>query len=428
MKEKFDICMIGLGPVGTVSGLCFAQQGFRVIGVDSNPQRVKSFDSNTAPFVEPAVNTLVAQMRKADVFHTTTDFAHAVRISKIIMVAVGTPATVGSGKPDFTALDAVAEALGRHMSKGSIIVLRSTVPPGTLRYRLAPIIEQFSGMKAGHDFYIAANPEFLREGHAIEDFFDAGRVVIGADDEHVFAAIAGLYPDVKGERLHTSIESAEFAKYVDNSWHAVKVAFANEIGRTAAAVGCDVQETAKIFLADRKLNLSAKYLQPGFAFGGSCLPKDVQGLNWLAQAHDVNLPVMQAIMPSNDEQIKRGVDTIVASGARRVGLLGLAFKEGIDDLRESPILYVAQALKAIGIEVYGCEKWLEAGAFIALPGGERLVNSPLEEVLQKAEVLVKFRSLASYDIPANVRLPIIDLTEAVYQFNRLPEQRIKATG
>lgn len=423
MGKLFDVCMIGLGPVGTVSAICFAKQGFKVIGVDIDTARVEAFTRNEAPFVEPGVNELVREVQASGHFSATTDFHHAVTQSRIVMIAVGTP-TPASGAPDLSYLDAVAKSLGESFKtmeqKGTVVVLRSTVPPGTMRHRLAPVIEKISGLKAGVDFHIASNPEFLREGMAIVDFFDTGRVVIGADTEFAASAIEALYRDVTGPRIRTDIETGEFAKYVDNTWHALKVAFGNEIGRTVMAFGGNVEDTINIFLADDKLNISAKYLRPGFAFGGSCLPKDVRGLNWFAGLHGAHLPIVAAIMESNEEQINQGVEAILATGARKVGFLGVAFKEGVDDLREAPALSVAQKLIAQGIEVIAHDPSYAAGEKLKLPhsGGE-LAMAELDQVVAWSQALVKFHNIAAYTtLLEEVSQPTVDLTQVVQQVKK----------
>lgn len=420
LKDFYDVCMIGLGPVGAVSGLCFARQGFRVVGVDIDQERVQALAQGRAPFTEPGIDALTREMLAAGRFTATADFAHAVQHSRIIMIAVGTP-TPPSGEPDLSFLDNVAESLGKAFKQKitgtPVVVVRSTVPPGTMRQRLAPRIEKLSRRRAGRDFHIASNPEFLREGKAIQDFFDTGRVVIGTDGVEAAEWIEALYRDVSGERIRTTVETAEFSKYADNSWHALKVAFANEIGRTVRAFGGNVEDTARIFLADEKLNISARYLQPGFAFGGSCLPKDVCGLHWFAARHGVKLPVIGAIMASNQEQIAQGVAAILATGAQKVGLLGVAFKKEVDDLRESPALYVAAALKAHGVQVAAHDAYYQAGDRLILPDtDETLEMAELETLTRQSDLLVKFHDIASYNaLQAIGEPPLLDFTQVVQQ-------------
>ena len=236
-----------------------------------------------------------------------------------------------------------------------------------MRGRIGKIIEEHSGKTMGEGFDIGSNPEFLREGKAIQDFFSTGRIVMGTDNKRAADAIESLYKDVKGKRMHASVESAEFAKYVDNTWHAVKIAFANEIGRTVQAFGGNPEETTEIFLSDDQLNISPYYLRPGFAFGGSCLPKDTRGLLALARKNGVELPMVAGIMPSNEEQIDQGVARIMQHNPKKVGLLGVAFKEHVDDLRESPALMVASKLMAKGVEVIAHDPCYSAGDQLELP-------------------------------------------------------------
>ena len=423
MTKKYDVAMIGLGPVGTVSGACFAKQGFQVIGVDIDEKRVAAFNTKTAPFVEPGVNELVEEIIDNGTFRATTDFDYAVTNSRVVMIAVGTP-TPESGSPDLSFLDNVALSLGKAFKameeKGTVVVLRSTVPPGTMRNRLAPVIERESGLKAGEDFYIASNPEFLREGMAIKDFFDTGRIVIGAEEPVAAQAIEDLYKDVNGERIRTTVETGEFAKYVDNTWHALKVAFGNEVGRTVKAFGGNVDDTIKIFLADKQLNISSHYLRPGFAFGGSCLPKDVRGLSWFSDLHGVDLPIVKAIMDSNEEQIDQGVKAVLATGAKKVALLGVAFKEHVDDLREAPALYVAPKLRDAGVEVIAHDVCYEAGDKLkTYRGGADLEMTTLEDAIAEADVLVKMHNIDLYN-EIKTDKPMVDLTKLVQETSPTP--------
>ncbi len=427
MSKKFDVAMIGLGPVGTVSGACIAKQGFQVIGVDIDAKRVDAFNSKTAPFVEPGVNALIEEIIDNGTFRATTDFDMAVTNSRVVMIAVGTP-TPESGSPDLSYLDAVALSLGKAFKsmkeKGTVVVLRSTVPPGTMRNRLAPVIERESGLIAGKDFYIASNPEFLREGMAIKDFFDTGRIVIGAEEEFAANAIEELYKDVNGERIRTTVETGEFAKYVDNTWHALKVAFGNEIGRTVKAFGGNVDDTIKIFLADKQLNISSHYLRPGFAFGGSCLPKDVRGLSWFSELHGVDLPIVKSIMSSNEEQIDQGVKAVLAISGQKIGLLGVAFKEHVDDLREAPSLYVVPKLRDAGKTVFAHDVCYEAG--IKLPtyrNGGDLEMKALEALVAECDVLVKLHNIVLYN-DLKTDKPIVDLTQLVQEISPNPVRKI----
>lgn len=429
-NKKYDVCMFGLGPVGTISAACFAKQGFNVIGVDVDPKKIEAFENNKAPFIEPGIDELIEEVQKNGKFRATTDAIEAAANARIIMIAVGTPTPADSGKPDLTYLDKVSESIGQAI-KGQeksdvIVVVRSTVPPGTMRRRLAPIIEANSGLTLDKDFFVASNPEFLREGKAIYDFFNTGRVVMGADQPHVNDAIEELYKDVDGKRIKTSIESAEFAKYVDNTWHALKVGFANEIGRVCKAFGGNIENTTEIFLSDDKLNLSSYYLTPGFAFGGSCLPKDVRGLRHLAGNLDVNIPIVDSILDSNEEQIAQGVQAILDTKASKVGFLGVAFKAGVDDLRESPALEVALQLKAKSTEIIAHDPAYKAGDQLVLSANEKLDMVDIEAIKDTCETIVlfhnteSFRAIEAACIKAGIN--VVDLTKTAQKdINNLDE-------
>lgn len=396
----YDVCMIGLGPVGTVSGLCFAKQGFNVIGVDVNPQRVASFAEGKAPFIEPGVSELVAETLKAGTFRATANAEAAIAQAAVIMIAVGTPTPEETGEPDLTYLDAACTVIGKAIAgvkHTPVVVVRSTVPPGTMRRRLGKIIEEHSGKKIGVGFHIGSNPEFLREGKAIKDFFSTGRIVIGADTAEAGDAIERLYRDVKGKRMRVSVESAELAKYVDNTWHAVKVTFANEIGRLCQESGGNPEETIRIFLADDQLNISSYYLRPGFAFGGSCLPKDTRGILALARKNDVALPMIAGVLPSNEAHIDLGVARILKHRPKTVGILGAAFKEHVDDLRESPALMVASKLLASGVNVIGHDPYFNPGEELSLPRTDKKLRmATLEEVLAQADTLAQLHNIETY--------------------------------
>ncbi len=412
---KYDVCMLGMGPVGTVSGLCFAKQGFQVIGVDINPERVASFNEGRAPFAEPGVNDLVQETLKMGTFRATADAKDAISNARVVMIAVGTPTPEETGEPDLSQLDAVAKTIGesiRDVKHIPVIVVRSTVPPGTMRNRIAKIVAEHSGKKAGQEFNIGSNPEFLREGRAIKDFFHTGRVVIGADSPHAASEIERLYKDVEGKRVVVSVESAEFAKYVDNTWHAIKVTFANEIGRVCQAFGGTPEETTRIFLADDQLNISPYYLRPGFAFGGSCLPKDTRGILALARKNGASLPMIAGVLPSNEEQIDQGVARIMQHKPKKVAILGAAFKEHVDDLRESPALMVATKLLEKGVEVVGHDPFYAVGEELALPRTDKKLKIvSLDEAVQQADAIAQLHNIEPYNnVARTTAKPVENLT------------------
>lgn len=415
MSTTYDMCMLGMGPVGTTSAVCIAKQGFNVVGVDINPKRVEAFARGEAPFIEPEVNDIIKETQAKGNFRVTADAREAIRSARIIMIAVGTPTPEETGIPDLSQLDAVAKSIGeaiRDVDHQPIVVVRSTVPPGTMRGRIGKIIAEASGKQIGEGFHIGSNPEFLREGKAVKDFFHTGRVVIGADNEATANAIMELYKDVIGKRVKVSVETAEFAKYVDNTWHAVKVTFANEIGRVCQAFGGNPSETVEVFLADDQLNISPYYLRPGFAFGGSCLPKDTRGLLALARQFNVTIPMVGGLLDSNEEQINQGVERIMRHQPKVVGLLGVAFKEHVDDLRESPALMVASKLMAHGIKVVAHDPFYEADEQLDLPRTDKkLTMSTLEDVLAQAEVLAQLHNIDTYNQAAkSAKQPVENLT------------------
>ena len=412
---QYDVCMLGMGPVGTVSGLCFAKQGFQVCGVDINPERVAAFQSGRAPFEEEGVHDLVRETLDMGTFRVTADAQEAIRQSRIIMIAVGTPTPEETGIPDLSQLDAVAKTIGesiKDVDHTPIVVVRSTVPPGTMRTRIAKIIAEHSGKEISKGFNIGSNPEFLREGKAIKDFFNTGRVVIGTDTPEAADKIEELYKDVTGKRIKVSVESAEFAKYVDNTWHAIKVTYANEIGRMVQGFGGNPEETTEIFLADDQLNISPYYLRPGFAFGGSCLPKDARGLLALAKKNGVNLPMVAGVLPSNEEQIDQGVARIMAHKPSKVAILGCAFKEHVDDLRESPALMVASKLLAQGVDVIGHDPCHKVGDELPLPRTDKKLKlASLEDAMQFADVLAQLHNIDLYhDAAKTTSKPCENLT------------------
>jgi len=346
------ICVCGLGYVGAVTSACLAHLGHVVTGVDVVPAKVDSMNAGLAHFVEAALDDLTLNMVRAGRLSATVDCARAVRQADMTFICVGTP----SGEDGALAIDhvrAVCQEIGealRGVSSYHVVVIRSTLLPGVTRGELVPILERASGRRVGQ-FGVCLNPEFVREATAVADFFEPSRTVIGSIDERGARLLARVYNGLPGPVVHTTIEVAELVKYADNWWHALKVVFANEVGTLAASVGVDGAEAMRIFALDTKLNLSAKYLRPGSAFGGSCLPKDVRALSHMAREHRLKLPLLESVIPSNRMHIERALEAIHACGLRRVGVLGLAFKPGTDDIRESPALDLVAALIAAGYDV-----------------------------------------------------------------------------
>jgi GDP-mannose 6-dehydrogenase len=343
------ISVFGLGYVGAVSAACLAADGHTVVGVDTNKVKVDLLNEGRSPVVEAGLGELVAESVSAGRLRATTDCAEAVGATDLGFICVGTPSRA-NGSLDLAYLRRVAEEIGealRGHQAPFVVVVRSTVLPGTTRGVIRPTLEQ----AAGRPVSICVHPEFLREGTAIRDYHEPSKVVIGADDEDARALVTPIVVQPGAPVIQTEVELAEMAKYADNAWHALKVTFANEIGSVAKAQGLDGQRVMEMLCADTKLNLSPVYLRPGFAFGGSCLPKDVQALRYRGRSLDLDLPVLNSILPSNQQQLDRAFQMIAAAGSRQVGVLGLAFKPGTDDLRESPMVEVVERLIGKGYDV-----------------------------------------------------------------------------
>lgn len=344
------ISVFGLGYVGTVCAACFADQGHHVIGVDKSEDKVELIRTGRSPIVERDIDDLVARSVKDKRLSATREAMEAVAATDVSFVCVGTPSRP-NGALDLSGVETVATEIGRAIrlkAEPHTVVLRSTVVPGTTRDVLAARLAEEAGNVACS---VAFNPEFLREGSAVADFNAPAKTVIGAFDDATAETVASLYRDLPGPKITTEVEIAELVKYVDNSWHALKVAFGNEIGLIAKTLGIDSHSVMDIFFQDRRLNISPAYLRPGFAFGGSCLPKDLRALTYLARRHDLNLPVLDHILESNRMLIDRGVDWILSRSGKRIAFLGISFKSGTDDVRESSFVEMVERLIGKGREI-----------------------------------------------------------------------------
>ena len=360
------VSIFGLGYVGCVTAACLARAGHQVIGVDINPDKAAMVNGGTAPLVEPGLGELLAEVTAAGRLRATTSTAEGVAGSDLALICVGTPSR-DNGQLDVDAIRRVAEGIGhqlRQHPKPYAVVLRSTVLPGTTE---SVLLAALRGTGTPHlpDLTVAVNPEFMREGSSLRDFSQPPLTLVGSDGPHAGALLRDLYAQVDAPFVQTSIRSAEMAKYVSNAFHALKITFANEIGDLCEALGADIGEVMRVFLMDRKLNISEAYLRPGFAFGGSCLPKDLRALTHAARAADLALPLLSQILPSNDRQIQQGVSRVLATRRRRIGVLGLAFKPGTDDLRESPMVLLVETLIGKGCDV----RILDRSVSIARLGG-----------------------------------------------------------
>jgi GDP-mannose 6-dehydrogenase len=345
-QPKPAISVIGLGYVGAVSMACLAHLGFRMVGVDISRDRVRTIRAGRSPIVEDRLGELLTEGASAGRIEATQNAIAAVLSTDVTFVSVGTP-TAKDGGCDFTYVRNASRAVGQALAlKNSyhVVVLRCSVPPGTTLDIVVPEIEKASGKSLGPDFGICFNPEFLREGMAVADFFAPPKTVVGASDERAAQRVSGIYGAIDKNVIFTSIEVAEMVKYVDNVWHAAKVAFGNEVGRLCKSFQIDSHEVMDIFVKDTKLNLSPYYLKPAFAFGGSCLPKEVRAVSHIAGMRGVELPLIDSLIPSNKVQIREALRMLAAYKGKRIGFLGITFKSGTDDLRESPTLDLMSAL------------------------------------------------------------------------------------
>jgi GDP-mannose 6-dehydrogenase len=423
---SLSISIFGLGYVGSVSAACWASMGHRVTGVDINSLKVETLASGCSPIVEPRMSELVAEGHQASRLHATTDGIAAVLDSDISFVCVGTP-SLPSGKLDLSYLEHVTREIGAALKKKKshhVIVLRSTVLPGTTESLVIPILQSASGGRAGADFTVCYSPEFMREGSAVADFLEPPYTILGAQNPEHLAPLRRLYESTPGLRFETAIPVAEMVKYASNVFHAVKVSFANEIGTLCKHFGVDTEAVTRIFISDTKLNVSPAYLLPGFAFGGSCLPKDLRALAYRARELDLSLPLLEALMPSNAEHLNRAVDAVLHSGKKRVSLLGLSFKAGTDDLRESPQVELVKRLLGEGCQVRIWDQDVSLGRLAGsnrqyiekvIPQIGSLLSTDLEQVVRTAEVVIignksaRKEQLSPYLEPGQIILDLVNL-------------------
>jgi GDP-mannose 6-dehydrogenase len=393
------VSVFGLGYVGSVSAASLASDGHEVIGVDVNVDKVRTVNAGRSPIVEPGLNELLALGVAEGRVRATTDTTEAVRDSEVSLICVGTPSR-RNGSLDLTYLERVSEQIGaalRDKPTYHVVVVRSTVLPGTTHDVVIPALERESGKKYGEGFGVSVNPEFLREGTAIKDFRKPPITLVGHNHAADASGTIALYQSIDAPLVSTSIRVAEMMKYTSNTWHALKVCFANEIGNLCKRFGVDSHEVMDIFCRDEKLNLSPYYLKPGFAFGGSCLPKDVRALQYRAKEVDVELPVISQILPSNRMQIQQAFDQIIETGKKRIGLLGFSFKAGTDDLRESPMVILAEQLLGKCLKLCIYDKNVSLAKLVGsnkeyiekqIPHLSSLLRPTIAEVISKAEVIV----------------------------------------
>jgi GDP-mannose 6-dehydrogenase len=393
------LSIFGMGYVGTVSAACFADVGHEVIGIDTIPEKVNIINQGRSPVVEAGINVRIARAIRNGQLRATLDTEEAIAASDMSLVCVGTPGRP-NGSLDLSHIKNVCQQLGRALKfreRYHLVVVRSTILPGTMAQTIVPTLEACSGKRAGHDFGVALNPEFLREGTSVQDFNHPPFTLIGTNDEEAAAALHPLYSHIDAPLITVGIEEAEMIKYASNSFHAVKVTFANEIGNICKGLGIDSHRVMEIFCRDTKLNISSHYLKPGSAFGGSCLPKDIRALLFRAKELDIDVPLLNSILVSNRMQSERAVDLVLGTGRRNIGVLGLSFKVGTDDLRESPMVSLIETLigKGLKLSIYDREVQLARlfganRAYIEreIPHIASLMRSTVTEVVDSSEVIV----------------------------------------
>jgi GDP-mannose 6-dehydrogenase len=422
------LSIFGLGYVGCVSAACFAKEGHDVWGVDVNPTKVEIVNRGESPIVESGISELVKEMVSSNSLRATTNTQEAINQSDLSLICVGTPSNA-NGSLDLSYVERVCQEIGAALKKKNsrhIVVIRSTMLPGTIENLVVPSLEEHSGKKAGHDLGVCINPEFLREGTSLKDFYAPPFTLIGAEDHLTANAVRQLYANIDAPIFVTPVKTAEMVKYVCNCFHALKISFANEVGNICKGLGIDSHEVMDVVCQDTKLNLSSYYLKPGFAFGGSCLPKDLRAINYKARQLDVEVPVLASLLPSNRLQIDRAVDMVLNTGKKRIGVLGFSFKAGTDDLRESPMVALIETLIGKGLQLaiydrdvslarlFGANKeFIENG----IPHISQLMRSGIGEVLESSDVLIignkaeEFRQIETGLRPDQIVIDLVRLFE-----------------
>lgn len=438
------IAVYGLGYVGAVVTAALASRGHHLIGVDVDAYKVELVRKGRSPIVEPGLEELLAKGVAKGRIEATTNHLEAVARSELAMLCVGTP-SLAHGGLDITPLVRVAQSVGeglrrRDRRRRYVVVVRSTVLPGMVEQHVIPALEQVSGRKTPHDFGVAINPEFLREGTALDDFFHPPKTVIGSTRKTDAAYVATLYRGLKAPCFLTDLKTAAMVKYADNSFHALKVVFANEIGLLCRQLGVPSDKVMEVFCRDTRLNLSPAYLRPGFAFGGSCLPKDLRALTRVAREQDVPTPLLQAISESNQRLIQRAADWVLATGKKRIGILGFAFKPGTDDLRESPMVAFMEVLLGKGCRLKLYDPHVSLGRLIGanrrfiqqrIPHLARLMADHPQSVLRHAQVVVLGTALPEFEPLLRQLAPsqiLLDLTPAQKRPVITPARYERLTG
>jgi GDP-mannose 6-dehydrogenase len=442
------ISIFGLGYVGCVTAACLAEAGYKVIGVDLNPDKVSKINEGKSPIIEPGLEKLIGKMVSDGHLRATASCQEAVDATDMAFLCVGTPGD-RNGQLQLEALERVCREIGQALGTnlGSTrdgterqytVVVRSTVLPGTIEKTVLQALLSGAGKEARKWLHVASNPEFMREGTALQDFSKPPFTLVGCDEPETATLLRSVYRDVDAPFVQTQLRTAEAVKYVSNAYHALKICFANEIGDTCTALDVDPQEVMRIFCLDDKLNISKAYLRPGFAFGGSCLPKDTKALLYAAHHANVGVPLLDAIMPSNQAQITQGIEAVLASGKKRIGVFGLAFKPDTDDLRESPMVALVEALIGKGCDVRIYDRDVAIASLVGanrryiveeIPHISNLMCEQVDELVSHAEVLV----IGSADLEANLVLQsaspdqvIVDLTRGALKLKADAEDEKKA--
>jgi GDP-mannose 6-dehydrogenase len=393
------ISIFGLGYVGTVSCGCLANAGHEVVGVDPIRTKVQLINAGQSPVIETNIGEIVAATVRSGRLRATDDTEQAIRDTELSFVCVGTPSQI-NGNLDVTYVRRVCEQIGQAIKNKPTrhtVVIRSTILPGTMHGVVIPVLEESSGKKAGGDFGVCNNPEFLREGTAVMDFNYPPKIVIGELDSASGDILTTLYADLDAPLIRTDLRTSEMVKYIDNCWHALKIGFANEIGNLCKSLSIDSHKAMGIFCQDKKLNISPAYLLPGFAFGGSCLPKDIRALTYKAKQHDLQMPILSAILPSNEMQVIKGLELIMGKEHKRVGVLGFSFKAGTDDLRESPMIEVIERLIGKGYDLRIYDKNVHVASLVGanrdfilnrIPHISKLMVENMDAVFDHGETIV----------------------------------------
>jgi GDP-mannose 6-dehydrogenase len=393
------ISVFGLGYVGAVTAACLAEAGHSVIGVDVDPAKLAILRDGNSPIIEEGLSDLIRKGVLSGKIQVTSDGTQAIHDTEVSLICVGTPSR-RNGSLDMAVISKVAAQIGaalKNKSSEHLIIFRSTLLPGSVSGTLIPILEQESGKKTGKGFDVCFNPEFLREGTSVKDFYNPPFTVVGLRRSEIADRVSMLYSSIQAPLMVTTIEVAEMIKCTCNSFHALKIAFANEIGTLCKFMNVDSHEVMKIFCSDNKLNIAPTYLKPGFAFGGSCLPKDLRALEYVARNFGYEMPLIKSLMPSNNLHIERAIQMVLDTGQKNVGLLGLSFKPGTDDLRESPLVILAERLLGKGLDLLIFDENVNLARLVGankryietvIPHLSRLMVSSPEELFQRSSLIV----------------------------------------